>query len=130
MTEPPATTAAPVRRRVLLADNSPDLAELLGEIIGMEPSLDYVGHVATGAAAIERVQSEAVDVLVLDLGLEDCNGFEVLDRLSAAGSQVKVIVHTGHSAGELAVHARRKGAAAFVVKDGDFPALLEVIQSV
>jgi DNA-binding NarL/FixJ family response regulator len=130
MTEPAPTTGAPAPRRVLLADNSPDLAELLGEVIRLEPSLEYVGHVMTGAAAFERVQSEHVDVLVLDLGLEDVSGFDVLDRLAEAGSQVKVIVHTGHSAEELATLARRKGAAAFVVKDGDVPALLELIHSV
>jgi DNA-binding NarL/FixJ family response regulator len=130
MTDPAPTTGAPAPRRVLLADNSPDLAELLGEVIRLEPSLEYVGHVMTGAAALERVQSEHVDVLVLDLGLEDVSGFDVLDRLAALGSQVKVIVHTGHSAEELATLARRKGAAAFVVKDGDVPALLELIHSV
>jgi two-component system, NarL family, invasion response regulator UvrY len=130
MTDPAPTTGAPALRRVLLADNSPDLAELLGEVIRLEPALEYVGHVMTGAAALERVQSEHVDVLVLDLGLEDVSGFDVLDRLAEAGSQVKVIVHTGHSADELAMLARRKGAAAFVVKDGDVPALLELIHSV
>jgi DNA-binding NarL/FixJ family response regulator len=130
MTPSAPTTAAPAPRRVLLADNSPDLAELLGEIIRLEPALEYVGHVDTGAAALEKVRSEAVDVLVLDLGLEDVNGFEVLERLVQSGSRVKVIVHTGHSAGELAAHAKRKGAAAFVVKDGDIPALLAVIHSV
>jgi DNA-binding NarL/FixJ family response regulator len=111
---------------VLLADNSPDLAEVLGEVIRMEPSVEYMGHVSTGAEAFERARA-GVDVLVLDLGLEDTNGFEVLDRLVAAGSAVKVIVHTGHSASELQAHAMRKGAAAFIVKDGDIPALIDAI---
>jgi DNA-binding NarL/FixJ family response regulator len=129
MTDQQPTNRAPARR-VLLADNSPDLAELLGQVIRMDPALVYVGQVDSGAAAIERVLSEAVDVLVLDLGLEDCNGFDVLDRLREAGSTLKVIVHTGHSSRELAAHARHKGAAAFVVKDGDVPALLALIHTV
>jgi DNA-binding NarL/FixJ family response regulator len=123
-------TGTPVARRVLLADNSPDLALALGQVIGMEPALEYLGHVHTGAEALERVRTSHVDVLVLDLGLEDCNGFEVLEHLVRIGSPVKVIVHTGYSSGELAEHAKQKGAAAFIVKDGDIEGLLSVIHSV
>ncbi len=116
------------RRRVLVADNSADLALVLGEIIGMEPTLEFVGYVLTGAEALEKSRAGATDVLILDLGLGDCHGFEVLDRLRADASQVKVIVHTGHASADLAAHARRKGAAAYVVKDGDPEALLAAIR--
>jgi DNA-binding NarL/FixJ family response regulator len=54
----------------------------------------------------------------------------VLDRLQAEGSKTKVIVHSGHASPELAAHAKRKGAVAYVVKDGDAEALLSVIRSV
>lgn len=116
------------RRRVLVADNSADLALVLGEIIGMDPTLEFVGYVLTGAEALEKSRAGATDVLILDLGLGDCHGFEVLDRLRADASQVKVIVHTGHASADLAAHARRKGAAAYVVKDGDPEALLAAIR--
>jgi DNA-binding NarL/FixJ family response regulator len=117
------------RRRVLLADNNPDLAQVLGEIIRMDESLEFIGFVVSGAAAVRRIQTEVVDILVLDLGLEDCNGFDVLDRLRADASRTKVIVHTGYTSAELAAHAKRKGAVAYVVKDGDADALLSVIRA-
>lgn len=116
------------RRRVLVADNSADLALVLGEIIGMDPTLEFVGYVLTGAEALAKSRAGATDVLILDLGLGDCHGFEVLDRLRADATQVKVIVHTGHASADLAAHARRKGAAAYVVKDGDPEALLAAIR--
>ena len=96
----------------------------------MEGSLELVGHVATGAAAIERVNSEAVDILLLDLGLEDCHGFEVLDKLVKSGSPTRVIVHTGHASAELQAHAKRRGAAAYVVKTGDIEQLLATMRDV
>jgi DNA-binding NarL/FixJ family response regulator len=117
------------RRRVLLADNNPDLAQVLGEIIRMDESLEFIGFVVSGAAAVRRTQTEVVDILVLDLGLEDCHGFDVLDRLRADASRTKVIVHTGYTSPELAAHAKRKGAVACVVKDGDADALLSVIRA-
>jgi DNA-binding NarL/FixJ family response regulator len=117
------------RRRILVADNNADLAQVLGEIIRMDASLEFIGYVLTGAAALKRTQTESVDVLVLDLGLADCHGFEVLDRLQSAASKTKVIVHTGHASAELAAHARRKGAVAYVLKDGDVDALLAAIRA-
>ncbi len=119
----------PARRRVLVADNNSDLAEVLGEIIRMDESLEFIGYVLSGDAAVRRTQTDVVDILILDLGLEDCHGFEVLDRLRSAASSTKVIVHTGHSSPELAAHAKKKGAVAYVVKDGDVDALLSVIRA-
>jgi DNA-binding NarL/FixJ family response regulator len=123
-------SSPPRRRRVLIADNNQDLVTIMSELIRMEASLELVGHVATGAAAIARVTAESIDVLLLDLGLEDCHGFEVLDKLVKAGSHTRVIVHTGHSSPELQAHARRRGAAAYVVKTGDIEQLLATMRDV
>jgi len=116
------------RRRVLIADNSADLAQALVEIIGSDAQLEVVGYVLSGAAALERARQD-VDVLVLDLGLPDYSGFEVLERLQAECPSLKVIIYTGHSSTELAAHARRKGAAACILKDGTFEVLLAAIRS-
>lgn len=120
---------APARRRVLVADNNVDLAQVLGEIIGTEDSLDFVGHVSSGAEALARVDGEPIDILILDLGLADVHGFDVLDRLKRAGSPTKVIVHSGYSSPQLVAHAQQHGAAAYVVKDGDVKTLLAAIHA-
>jgi len=112
-----------------VADNNRDLALILGEVIGNEDSLDFVGHVSSGAEALARVGGETIDILVLDLGLADVHGFDVLDRLKRARSPTKVIVHSGYSSPQLAAHATQRGAAAYVVKDGDVRTLLAAIHS-
>lgn len=121
-------TSTPRRRRVLIADNNLDLVTILSELIRMDGSLELAGHVTTGADALARVASEPIDVLLLDLGLEDVHGFEVLDKLVQSGSPTRVVVHTGHSSAELQAHAKRKGAAAYVVKSGDIEELLAVMR--
>jgi DNA-binding NarL/FixJ family response regulator len=117
-------------RRVLIVDNSADLAEALGMIVRLDETLEFVGSALTGKEALARAAAGEVDVMVLDLGLGDCSGFDVLDRLRAQGSKVRVIMHTGHALQELQDRARAKGAAAFVLKDGDFRALLKAIHDV
>ncbi|MBS0580039.1 MAG: response regulator transcription factor [Proteobacteria bacterium] len=113
---------------MLIVDNNADLAQALGMIVDMEGGLDYAGYALSGTEALARAGE--VDVMVLDLGLGDLSGFEVLERLRAQSSAVKVIVHTGHALPQIEEEARRRGAAGFAVKDGDFRSLLQLIRSV
>jgi DNA-binding NarL/FixJ family response regulator len=86
--------------------------------------------VTSGAAAIERVGAGATDILLLDLSLGDCHGFEVLRQLRSCGAPVKVIVHSGFGSPEIAAQAKRLGAAGFIVKDGDLESLMRTLRSV
>jgi len=120
----------PARRRVLIVDDNPDVARILGEFIRLEPGLEFIGAVGTGSEALDKARLGAADVFILDLSLRDSRGFGVLERLHAESPALKLIVHTAHSSEEHAAHAKRMGAAAFVVKDGDVHALLNAIRTV
>lgn len=56
-----------------------------------------VGEAAHGVQALALVEQLTPDVLILDLSMPKMDGYEVLQRLQASGSPVKVIVLTGHS---------------------------------
>jgi DNA-binding NarL/FixJ family response regulator len=118
------------RIRVLVADNHKDLAEAVGEIIASDAALEFVGYVMTGAETIARVRTGGVDVVLLDLSLGDRSGLEVLEQLQAEAPSVRVVMYTGHASPQLAAHARAKGAAAYVLKDADFDALLATLRAV
>jgi two-component system, NarL family, nitrate/nitrite response regulator NarL len=121
-----ATTA---RQRVLIVDNSLDLARAVGALFRLEDDLEFVGCAQTGAEALRTVEEQPPDVLVLDLNLPDCSGFTVLERVRLRAPQVKVIIYTGHAAPNLATRARQLGACGCVLKGGDFAALVAAIRS-
>ena len=117
------------RRRVLVADDNADLGRLLGELIRLDPALEFVGYVQSGAEAIEQARHGTADVLVLDLSLRDVSGLQVLERLAAESHAVKVIIHTGHAFEGLERLVKSKGAAGYVMKDGNPESLLNAIRT-
>ncbi len=82
-------------------------------------SLSALGHdvetVAAGMAAIEHVVSERPDVVILDLGLPDIDGREVL-KLIRAVSEVPVIVATARDDEDEVVRVLDGGADDYVIK--------------
>jgi DNA-binding response OmpR family regulator len=69
------------------------------------------------ADILDIVESDPVDLLLLDLGLADGDGFEVLAQMRARGSSPRVIVAlTGRDEPEIAARCREAGCAAVLLK--------------
>jgi DNA-binding response OmpR family regulator len=78
----------------------------------------------TGAAGIERAIRRDLDVMVLDLGLPDCDGLDVLRELRKARIHVPVLVLTARDAVEARVTALDAGADDYLVKPFAFAELV------
>jgi len=103
-------TPAPM---VLLVDDEPAILRLL------RTSLATQGYrtleAATGGRALELAASGGIDVVLLDLGLPDLDGIEVLKRMRAA-SPVPVVVLTSREDERTKVAALDLGADDYVTK--------------
>jgi signal transduction histidine kinase len=83
-------------------------------------------RVATGAAALAALQGGIDAVVLLDLGLPDMPGIEVLEQVVARSEETPVIVVTGIDDLTVAVDAIRRGAWDYVVKQLDLSHLSEL----
>jgi PAS domain S-box-containing protein len=83
------------RPRILVVDDNRDAASTLAELLGMLGSEVSVAH--DGASAVVQCDRFAPDVVLLDIGLPDINGYEVARRIRAHGSlrQPRLIALTG-----------------------------------
>ena len=79
--------------------------------------------VATGEEALAALESQAFDCLVLDLGLNDMSGFELLERMKASPhlSQIPVIVYTGRDLSKKQETELRRLAETIIIKDVKSP---------
>ena len=70
-----APPAAPSARRILLVDDNPEIAQPLKELLELE------GHqVATETAALQRAQTLAPEICILDIDMPIMDGYELAKR--------------------------------------------------
>ena len=107
---------------ILVVDDEASLRRLL------RTSLSAHGYrvleAATAQAAIESVSNDAPEIVLLDLGLPDRDGLEVVRRLRAGGATVPVIVLSSRSDERGKVEALDLGADDYLTKPFGMPELL------
>jgi len=86
----------------------------------LDMTLKTAGHspvcVSTGEAAIAAQEVQTFDAIILDIGLPDIDGFEILGRLRRAGSSTPVVVLTARDAVRDRVAGLDMGADDYVLK--------------
>ena len=102
--------------RVLIVEDNPEIVALLVTVLQ--------GHnvetrtASSGAEALAMLETESVDLIVLDLGLPDVDGLQVCRRIKKSVSQqsIPIIVMTGAESVEQKVEAFELGAVDYVNK--------------
>jgi DNA-binding response OmpR family regulator len=108
--------------RIVLVEDNLQLATTISD--GLSEDGYSVDVVATAADAIERGLRRDLDVMVLDLGLPDRDGLEVLRELRGARINVPILVLTARDAVEARVAALDAGADDYLVKPFAFAELV------
>ena len=85
--------------------------------------------VDTGMAALRRLERQDIDVVILDLGLPDIDGSEVLHQLRTRGINAPVLVLTARDAVASRVEALEKGADDYLIKPFEYAELLARIRA-
>jgi DNA-binding response OmpR family regulator len=85
-----------VSRWILVAEDEVPLGEMLCDNLALESY--HAEHVRTGPQALERMARGDIDLLILDLMLPGCDGFEVLKQLRARGNDTPVLILSARSA--------------------------------
>src|SRR5580700_1968901 len=113
---------------LLVEDNSLDV-RLLQEILKQAPSEFTLTEVGSMSLAESHLATNAVDIILLDLGLPDASRLEAVQRARAAAPRVPLIVLTGCDNELVADQALRGGAQDFLVKGTiETPGLLRAIR--
>jgi DNA-binding NarL/FixJ family response regulator len=81
--------------RIAIAEDHTILREALATMLSRQPDFEVEAKARNGKEALQALREKQPDVLILDLGMPECNGFEVLRTMNQQGSQVPTVVLTG-----------------------------------
>lgn len=116
--------------RLLLVDDHAIVREGYRRLLEMRPDLRIVGEAGTARDALEQFRALEPDVLVLDLGLPDMGGVELIRRLVQRDARVRILVFTMHREPLFATQALRAGALGYVTKSSPPAVLVEAVYTV
>lgn len=122
------TTTA--RLRILVADDHELVRRWLRAHLESAFKGALVQEAQNARQTLELVRQKPWDVLLLDLGLPDRNGLDILRDIKHARPNLPVLVLSGSGEDEFAVPALNAGASGFVSKAGPVQELTPAIQKV
>jgi DNA-binding NtrC family response regulator len=112
--------------RVLLVDDEEDYVKTMAERMSMR---DLQSTVAlSGEEALDVLETDPPDVIVLDLRMPGMHGMEVLEKVKRDHPHIQVIILTGHGGEREEKEARRLGAFEYLQKPADLGSLVDTIQ--
>ena len=112
---------------ILVVDDDAKVRDSIRGVLGDEGY--RVLTAGDGAEALERVEREAPQLVLLDVWMPEMDGIEVLGRIKqTVGDGVAVIVLSGHGNVEMAVKATRMGAVDFIEKPFSIDGLLSSVR--
>jgi DNA-binding NarL/FixJ family response regulator len=114
---------------VLLVEDDPFCRERLAQGIRAQPRLNLLADVDTMSKARDFIQNYTPDVLVVDIGLPDGSGIDLIRECKAASEEAVCLVVTVHGEVQRVFEALSAGAAGYLLKDAPLSELGEAILS-
>ena len=114
-------------KKILVIDDETSILDSLAGILtdeGFKPLC-----VASAEEGLERLKSEAVDLVLLDIWMPGMDGIEALKLIKAEHPELQVIMISGHGTIETAVQATKIGAFDFIEKPLSYDKILLAINN-
>lgn len=115
--------------QILIADDDPDITDLLATILDEEGY--RVDAVHTGTQVLERLKNaSAYQVVLMDVTMPEMNGLDVLEQIRQKNIDVPVVMITANSTSSVAIRAMQMGAYDYLQKPFNLDEVLLVVKRV
>lgn len=114
--------------RLLVVEDDLDLRETLIEQLGPSSEFEIVA-VGTAADALERLKTERIDLVMMDVGLPDMDGREAVRHIREEGFRGPIVMLTAQTEDEDVVSGLESGANDYIAKPFKFAVLLARIRA-
>lgn len=116
--------------RVLIVDDHELLRQGMRLMIANEPGLEVCGEAVDEAEAMRLVRESRPKLAIVDIGLKSGNGLDLIKRIKAHDSSVRIIVSSMHEERLYGERALRAGAEGYVNKQEPARTIIRAIRQV
>jgi DNA-binding NtrC family response regulator len=109
-------------KKILIIDDDPNIRKTLSDILKVKGYTTFSAQ--NGRDGMEFTKHTPVNLAIIDLGLPDISGLEVLDLLKADDPFIEAIILTGNASLDSAIEATNKGAFSYLLKPYDIEQLM------
>ncbi|MGM9480755.1 response regulator [Roseateles sp. NT4] len=113
--------------QVMIVEDEPEFLLRFSEAVSATGSFALLGTAATGADALALLDATAPDVMLLDLGLPDMDGVEVIRHAARRRPQCEVLVVTMFEDDQHVLPCIEAGATGYLLKDASAERIITAI---
>ncbi len=115
--------------KVMIADDQVILAEGIKSVLETDRELEVVGIAFDGFDALEKMQANTPDVVLMDIRMPNMNGVVATQRIKAEYPSVKVLILTTFDDSDYILSAINNGASGYLLKDIGGVALIDAVKN-
>lgn len=115
--------------RLVVVEDDIDVQQMLRQTIGQAADLDLLGVASTRAQGLRAIDTLAIDVMLVDLGLPDGSGIDVIRAAHLRQPDCGIIVSTVFGDDMHVMQSLEAGAIGYLLKDNTAHGMLDEIRS-
>ena len=113
--------------KVMIVDDQAILSEGIRSVVSSSDLLEVIAVAHSGKEALERMERELPDVVLLDIRMPEMNGVVTTGEIKKRYPAVKVLILTTFDDSDYILSALNNGACGYLLKDISAPALVDAI---
>jgi len=114
--------------RILVVDDNPAVRHYLRALLEQQSTWRVCDEARTGREALQRVEKNPPDMILLDFQMPDLNGLDVARRVTKLFPGIPILMVTIHLSKQLAEEARRVGIRGACAKS-DVGSIVEAVEA-
>jgi len=116
--------------KLLLADDHKMIREGIKALLGKNVRIKIVGEATTGHEALDLLQKQPADLVLMDINMPEMNGIETTNAINKTHPETKVLALTMHDDDQSIISMLEAGASGYVIKTADKVTLETAIEKV
>ena len=115
--------------KVMIVDDQVILSEGIKTVLASDEELDVIAVASDGVEALEKMEKEVPDVVLLDIRMPNMNGVVATKEIKTRWPEIKVIILTTFDDSDYILNAINYGASGYLLKDINAESLIGAVKN-